>query len=852
MFKFIVLSMIFLMLPYDSRARTVILGFDGMDPKLVQQWMDSGDLPHFKDLALNGHFQSLATTNPAQSPVAWSSFATGLNPGKHGIFDFIHRDPEKLEPVYSISGFKQAETFDFLGWQVPMSKPFIYNKRLGKPFWLTAEQTGNNSSILRVPVTYPPDNVTSMLSGMGVPDLLGTQGTYTFYATKFINKGKAGGNIVRIKVKNDRIETKLHGPPNPFGGEVLSIPLMMNKIDHESLTVNINGETVELQQGDWSQWLAVKFSYGGIFSLNGMVRMHLVESFPRVKLYVSPININPQSPVLPIANPAEFAQQLSAEIGLYHTLGMPEETWSFNDGLIDSNTYLQMVKTVLAEREKMFFRQLDDENIELLVAVFVQTDRVSHMFWRGYDPQHPGFNETTALERNAIKWIYTEADRILGKTLTKLNKDDKLLVLSDHGFAPYYRHVNLNSWLLEHNYLTLLPTYENSAKSFSLQDVDWQKTKAYAMGLNGIYLNLKGREKYGIVNATDRLKISAEIRAALKQLKDPKKQQNVINHTYLNSEIYHGDENKNSPDLIIGYNRGYRASWQTILGEGNNEIFKTNTDKWSGDHCIDPVLVAGVLFTNFELKQQVTSISDIGKLALATLPKSKTLNQTDLKQSGLLDMPRAFFTSILTPLKLYVPHIIAELLTGMVFMLCLILILKFSSRVPTKYAFKLLIQTIIITATFIAFVDAAKELFSRSYVVDGEEILIQATAIDAVKLPQLHWFGKEKGKDKNTNTKSLAKNVWQYQPSAATITLTESDGYQLLSLSKNTQALSKVQKNWWHNILSNKGGYISPYSQVQELVIWSKRDNTLWWLWVVVGGLLLWLILNIKVKKAKG
>ena len=834
MFKFIVLTLL-LMMPFDSTGRTVILGFDGMDPKLVQQWMDSGDLPHFKDLAKNGHFQSLATTNPAQSPVAWASFATGLNPGKHGIFDFIHRDPEKLEPVYSISGFKQTETFDFFGWQVPTSEPVIYNKRLGKPFWLTAEQAGNNSSILRVPVTYPPDNVSSMLSGMGVPDLLGTQGTYAFYATKFISKGKAGGNIVRIKVKNDRIETKLDGPPNPFGGGVLSIPLILNKVDHKSLTVNINGEIVELQQGGWSQWLAVKFSYGGIFSLNGMVRMHLVESFPRVKLYMSPININPQSPVLPIANPPEFAKQLSDELGLYHTLGMPEETWSLNDGLIDSRTYLQMVKTVLAEREKMFFRQLADETIELLVAVFVQTDRISHMFWRAYDSQHPGYANTTEIERSAIKWIYTEADRILGETLSKLQSGDKLMVISDHGFAPYYRHVNLNRWLLQQGYLTLHSNIDQ--EKFTLKDVDWQKTSAYAMGLNGIYLNLKGREKFGSIATDEVQQLGNEIIAKLNLLYDTEKQKPVINHIYKRDNIYYGEQSVNSPDLIIGYKRGYRASWQTVLGEAPQELFSTNTDKWSGDHCIDPQLVPGVLFTNFKLNQnslnkiKVTNIVDIGTLALSTLSQTKINIEENL---GVLDATRSFVTSILSPLNKYLSPVVAAIIAGFVLILWLKFLMLISSKVTRKFVIRLLIRSILLSVSLIIYIDAAKGLFSKDNISPTDGIIIKAMAINTVKLPQLTWVTAD-NTGQNIEIQSIGKNIWQYQLTDSKILLQESDGYQLIDLSITSPAYSKVQKRWWHNILSNRGGYISPQSQVKKITVESVKNNDLWWLWLFVG-----------------
>lgn len=835
LFVLLIISLI----PSEGSARTVILGFDGMDPKLAQQWMDSNELPNFKKLAQNGHFQPLATSNPAQSPVAWSSFATGLNPGEHGIFDFIHRDPHTFDPVYSISGFKQPETIDLFGWEVPMSGPSIYNKRLGKPFWLTSEQSGNKSSVLRVPVTYPPDNVSSMLSGMGVPDLLGTQGTYTFYATKYINKSEKGGNIVRVKVKNNRIETILNGPPSPISGEALSMPLVMEKVSSNSMKIILGDEEISLQQDSWSDWIPVNFSYAGVFSLSGMVRLHLIESFPRVKLYVSPININPESAELPISNPPEFAAQLSQDIGLYHTLGMPEETWSLNDGMIDGETFLEMTKTILAEREKMFFKQLDDESIELLIEVFVQTDRVSHMFWRAYDPNHPIYNNTSELERNAIKWIYKEADRILGKTLSKLNPDDKLIVLSDHGFAPYYKHVNLNRWLLDEGFLTL---QSNSSDSFSLKDVDWKNTKAYAMGLNGIYFNLENREINGVVSTDNTELLSTEIISKLKNLIDTDNNESVVNHVYTRKEAYIGAESKNSPDLVVGYQRGYRASWQTVLGEAPKELFSINTDMWSGDHCIDPVLVPGVLFTNFNLDQtNIEGIKNIGSLALSTLSKPVSLVDEQYN-SGILDLPRDALMVVLKPMQNYLPSIVALIITGLILSILLAVIALLFKILPNIPFISKLLKAVISLAMILIFFDASKNVFSSDFISKNDEVLITVKPINYNELPQLKWKEKD---NKPLNIEPIGKNTWNYQLSGNNIALFESDGYELIRLSNKTIPISKVQKQWWHSMLSNKGGYINQFSQVKSVqVISTTNHQPYWWLWLFVSFLIFRLLLK--------
>ena len=845
MYKSLLFVLLFVsLLPSEGSARTVILGFDGMDPKLAQQWIDSNDLPNFKKLAQNGHFQPLATSNPAQSPVAWSSFATGLNPGEHGIFDFIHRDPKTFDPVYSISGFKQPETFDLFGWDVPMSGPRIYNKRLGKPFWLTSEQSGNKSSVLRVPVTYPPDNISSMLSGMGVPDLLGTQGTYTFYATKYINKSEKGGNIIRVKVKNNRIETILNGPPSPISGEPLSMPFIMEKADTNSMNIVLNDTEINLKEGSWSDWIQVNFSYAGVFSLSGMIRLHLVESFPRVKLYVSPININPESAELPISNPPEFAAQLSQDIGLYHTLGMPEETWSLNDGMIDGETFLEMTKTILAEREKMFFKQLDDESIELLVEVFVQTDRVSHMFWRGHDPNHPVYSDSSELERNAIKWIYQEADRILGKTISKLNPEDKLIVLSDHGFAPYYKHVNLNRWLLDEGFLVLKT---DNTESFSLKDVDWERSKAYAMGLNGIYFNQKNREVNGIVPAENTEQLSTEIISKLNKLVDPENNESVINYVYSRNEVYKGAESKNSPDLVVGYKRGYRASWQTVLGEAPKELFSTNTDMWSGDHCIDPVLVPGVLFTNFKFDpSNIEGIKNIGSLALSTLEKPILLEE-EPHHSGILDVPRDAIITVLKPLQKYLPSIVALILTGLMLTLLLIGLASLIKLFPDIPVISKLLKSVISLALILIMFDASKNIFSGSYINDNDNVTISVLPTVYNELPQLKWRSLNK---KPFNIEPLGKNKWTYRLNEYGIILSESDGYELLELSNKKQMFNKVQKNWWHSFLSNKAGYINDHSQVKAVTVYSTtHGKKYWWSWLIFGFIFSYLLFMKKLTK---
>ena len=596
-------------------GRTVVLGFDGMDPRLTELWMAEGKLPNFKRLAEQGSYQPLPTTNPAQSPVAWASFATGGNPGGHGLFDFLGRNADTYAPEYAIAKTTPGREWDVFGLRIPITGGAIVNRRAGEPFWLAAEKSGLRPSVLRVPVTFPPDDISRMLSGMGVPDLLGTQGTFTIYSVRDLE----GENARTLKVLpvNGRVETRFEGPTHPLkqAPEPLAVPLSIEATGASQVRIELDGTELTLSVGEWSDWVPLRFSVAWLVGIRAIVRLHLVSAFPDLQLYVSPINLDPRDPVQPISSPPGYAEDLAERIGLYHTIGMPEETWSLNEEMISDRAYLDMVETILAEREAMLFDTLDQNDSALVVAVFVQTDRVSHMFYRGLDEQHPLYETSSPEARGAIEWIYSEADRVLGKTMDRLSPDDRVIVLSDHGFNSFRRSVHLNRWLVEQGYMALKTGEPESESLFS--NVNWTRTSAYAIGLNGIYLNLANRERLGIVRSGQADKLKNELIERLTGFVDPETGARVVNNAWIAGEIYDGNEVEDAPDLVIGYSEGYRASWQTALGGVPGPLVQDNDRNWSGDHCVDPALVPGVLFTSFALDEQVSSISDLPALIAA-------------------------------------------------------------------------------------------------------------------------------------------------------------------------------------------------------------------------------------------
>lgn len=595
-------------------GRTIVLGFDGMDPKLAADWMAAGDLPNFSRLAKKGHFGPLATTIPAQSPVAWSSFASGRNPGSHGIYDFLRRDPNTYLPSFSVSETIFSDsTLQLAGWRIPLEDAVIRNRRVGKPFWSELEDLGGSSSVIRVPVTFPPDDIDHMIAGMGVPDLLGSQGTYSLYSTRPVANGNSA-RVVYMKAKADgSIETSLSGPPHPLTveAEPLEIPMQFSPTDN-GIRVVLNGNEFSLNTGEWSDWVDVSFDLLKVIKIRGMVRLYLIDAYPRPKIYVSPIQIDPRNPVVPLSSPASYVGELADRIGLFHTIGMPEETWSLNNSHLPDEAFLAMVKTIFAEREAMLFDALENNQSNLITSVFVQTDRVSHMFYRGIDPEHRLYEKTSAVGRDAIAWSYREADRILGKVMQKMEEHDRLIVISDHGFSPYRWSVHLNKWLLDNGYLALKQGSSESGIGFA--SVDWSKTRAYALGLNSLYINVKGREAEGIVESSEVTKLKQEIAERLQAFRDDK--QSVVKTVYDSQRIYQGNANGDAPDLVVGYQRGYRASWQTTLGAVPGRLVEANLNKWSGDHCVAADEVPGVLFTSFELQQSIESIEQIAALVL--------------------------------------------------------------------------------------------------------------------------------------------------------------------------------------------------------------------------------------------
>lgn len=591
----------------------MVIGLDGFDPTITERLLASGALPHLSALRETGGYARVATTYPAQTPVAWSTFATGLNPGGHGIFDFLRRDPETYGLDLALNRYEQKSSFLPAG---PV------NLRRGTPLWEILANEGIPSTVLRCPCSYPPGKSKGkILSGMGVPDLRGGLGTSTFYTERSV-EARESEQVFRLKRDSGIFRSVLVGPRNPKKGEDATIDLILRP-EGSDLVVISDGEPSELRirPGEWSAWLKVKFKLGMLQSVRGVVRFHLIGLDP-VELYASPVNFDPSTPMFPISSPWDYAGELERAIGTFYTTGMVEDHNGLVNERLDETAFLDQCGQVLVERETML--EYADERLEegFLYCLFDTPDRIQHMFWRFTEPDHPA-NRDREFRREferVIESHYRECDAIVGRAVERADEETLVIVLSDHGFGSFQRGVNLNTWLHDRGYLALRPDARPGSSTGEMLDgIDWARTRAYAVGLGSIYLNLEGRESEGVVKATEKDELATEIVSGLRGLEDPERDAVAIRDVKTREQLWTGAHANDSPDLLVLFGDGYRASWATGLGGVPEGWFENNVRKWGGDHIIDPTLVPGILFMNHPFAGEGATLLDLAPSVLDAL-----------------------------------------------------------------------------------------------------------------------------------------------------------------------------------------------------------------------------------------
>lgn len=588
--------------------RVIVLGIDAMDPKFLESHWDA--LPNLDRLRRQGEFKRLGTTIPPQSPVAWSTFATGLDPGGHGIYDFIHRDPKTMMPFSSMAEIEPPRHTLTLGpYVIPLSAGKVKSFRKGKVFWQLLAGNGVPVTILRMPNNFPPVECEGrQLSGMGTPDMRGTFGTFTFYTDDPVAKTRPvpGGQIVRVNLVNQHVDLNIEGPDNTLRKDQLptSVTLSVDRDPVQPVARFSTGDTeIVLKQGEWSSWISVEFPMiPGIASATGMFRIYARKLQPDFQVYVSPVNIDPEDPELPISRPDSYSRDLAEAVGRFSTQGIGEDTAALREGVFNRREYLEQSRMVSEEHLRILQHAVDRFRSGLLFFHFFGVDQDSHMLWGKYSDE--------------LLETYKMVDRAIGRVMEKAG-DSTLIVMSDHGFASFDRAVHLNTWLWREGFLTL-DDPANAGDEELFPHVDWSQTEAYSLGLNGLYLNQVGRERYGIVEpGGESNEVLRTITERLLDFRDPKNGNKVVEKVYAARSVYHGDALESAPDLIVGWAPGYRSSWQTALGAVPKTVIEDNREEWRGDHCMAAESVPGVLLSNRRCRLGGPRLEDLTVTLLA-------------------------------------------------------------------------------------------------------------------------------------------------------------------------------------------------------------------------------------------
>jgi predicted AlkP superfamily phosphohydrolase/phosphomutase len=662
-----------------AHPQVVVLGIDGMDPDILAEVMQlyPGRMPNFRWLIESADgIKALGTSTPPQSPVAWSNFITGENPGGHGIFDFIHRDPMTRAPAPSTTVVGEAGSIPLPGpWLIPTGGESSSN-RSGQSFWTLLLEQDIPADIWRMPANFPVEPSKGLsFPGMMTPALDSAYGECSFFTTdpslstelKDAHPSIAG-KVTLINEFDGRISTSLRGPEHIFKkvepDNHSRVPLTVY-VDRESdaALIEVGDERVILQPGEWSHFVQVDFEMLplGTMNLSGICRFYLRSIEPEVEFYVSPINLSPEAPPAPVSEPESASADLVEGIGRYYTQGMAEDVNSLKNEILSDAEFMRQVELVYDERRAMMDYAIDEyvagDEGGLLFFYFSTVDLSCHMMWRHFDSAHPAHEAEIASEdsswwsgREGSTWkdtvhdLYLKMDPVLGRIRERLGDDITLIVMSDHGFAPYRRKFSINTWLVENGYLVLhegqtkeLPKDDPDFKSVNIYvpgTVDWSKTRAYGMGFNGLYLNLAGREldnpatdedESGIVTAAEAPALLREIKEKLEAIDDPETGLKAVTRCDLATDVYTGDRVAEAPDMLVGFSAGYGNSDPASTGRIPNAILEDNTGgTFNGSHLMAPEVVKGILISNQPIREGEHQLEDLTVEILTRFGVEKT------------------------------------------------------------------------------------------------------------------------------------------------------------------------------------------------------------------------------------
>jgi predicted AlkP superfamily phosphohydrolase/phosphomutase len=614
---------------FAAEKRVIILGFDGVDPGIVSDMMTSGDLPNLTKLSEQGVFTPLGSSNPPQSPTAWSSFATSKHPGSHGIYDFLVRNPKTYVPGVGFGTVQKPVLNADGSFKTP---PAFNNIRKGRTFWKVASNEGVRAKVLSVPFSFPADTLEEgcMISGLGVPDLRGTTSTFFLMSEGYTKSGGlSGGRKIPLDFSSGTATVEVEGIqiPNSRPRKFVSVPISL-QVDRNArrVVIDLPEKSLELDEGTWSPWVEWTFDISAKEQAHAISRFRILSAGDEVRLYMTCLQYDPRKQYIEMTSPPEYGQELFDRYGFFKTIGWIYDTHALRQGGLTEDLFLDDIQKTMSWRETLTLDEIDAGDFELLISAWTGTDRVGHMFWHHRDKEHPMFTEEGhSMYGEAVNDTYRNMDRTVGEVMERLEEDDLLMIVSDHGFHSFRKGFNVNTWLIRNGYLAVLGQKDSRSafnnKTF-LRGYDWKNSKAYSIGLGSIFLNLKGREGQGTVSEKQSKKLIVEIRGKLLKVTDPDNGANIFTEIYTR-DFYQGKATAGAPDLQLGYAEGYQATKPTAAGAAPKELFAFNTDKWSGDHAAsDMATTPGIFFSNIPISKQDPHLVDIGATALTYLGKT--------------------------------------------------------------------------------------------------------------------------------------------------------------------------------------------------------------------------------------
>jgi predicted AlkP superfamily phosphohydrolase/phosphomutase len=584
--------------------RSIIVGFDSFDPGVFESLHEAGKTPNLAKLVEQGGYSPLEVCSPPQTEVSWTCIATGVDPGSHGIFDFVHRDPQTYVPYVSLLPTKQS----VLGeqFQPPYTTKTLFHE---------AAEMGYPATALWWPALFParPGLPVATIPGLGTPDIRGQLGVGTYLTSEPREMKKTKVTALKRTGKG-RYEADLEGPPikTKDGMKAALLPLKLELLNDTSAALIIGDQKLPLSLGNWSPVFELKFKAGFAFNVHAITQAILTQVKDQVSLYLVPLQIHPLHALWHYATPPGLVKDAWKASSGYLTLGWPQDTNALEDGCITDEQFISLCESIFDSRKRIFFQQLDGFREGVLACIFDCLDRVQHMF--------------TRMQPEVVRDWYMRLDAFVGEVQAHIEKlglpDHRLLVLSDHGFRTFEHKVHLNHWLAGNGYMSMMKQGDTA----DLKDVQWENTRAYALGLNSLYLNVAHREGKGTVTPEQIEPLLDELKTKLLAWRADDGQQ-VISRVLLKHEAFNGPYTRFGPDLVMGYAPGFRASSETGLGKSAATSLEANHDHWGADHCIDSTKVPGVLFANRDIQNMPgLSFRDIPFLALG-----KHLDQSYIK-----------------------------------------------------------------------------------------------------------------------------------------------------------------------------------------------------------------------------